>query len=92
MDTSAVGLNGITISIFKRIWPVIGEEITILYNECIIKRDHSFGTYELIFIFKKSRDLTIVKEWRPIALLSILSKGLKRVVALRLNRDGLAKG
>ncbi|OAQ58954.1 reverse transcriptase [Pochonia chlamydosporia 170] len=71
----------------QAIWPSISHVTTLLYNACLTLGYHptAFKTAEVAMIPKlNKRDLSDVSAWRPISLLSCLSKGLERVIGRRL--------
>ncbi len=68
-------------------WPHIARPLIILYNACLRIGYYPivFKTAEVVMIPKPNkRDLSDVSAWRPISLLSCLSKGLERVIARRM--------
>ncbi|CEJ95251.1 hypothetical protein VHEMI10742 [[Torrubiella] hemipterigena] len=81
------GSDGITRDMLKLAWPHIGQAVTLLYNACLEFGYHpkQLRTAEVVMIPKPTkRDLTDPRSWRPIALLSCLSKGLERLIARRM--------
>ncbi|OWT42476.1 reverse transcriptase [Pochonia chlamydosporia 170] len=81
------GMDGITTKMLQAIWPSISHVTTLLYNACLALGYHptAFKTAEVAMIPKlNKRDLCDVSAWRPISLLSCLSKGLERVIGRRL--------
>ena len=69
-----------------------GQEILLLYNQCVSSGTHPFKEAEVVLLPKPKRDPATAKGWRPIALLSVLGKGLERVIARRLARLRVEKG
>jgi ribonuclease HI len=81
------GMDGITTKMLQAIWPSISHVTTLLYNACLSQGYHPtpFKTAEVAMIPKlNKRDLNDISAWRPISLLSCLSKGLERVIGRRL--------
>jgi hypothetical protein len=81
------GMDGITTKMLQAIWPSISHVITLLYSACLTLGYHptAFKTAEVAMIPKlNKRDLSDISAWRPISLLSCLSKGLERAVGRRL--------
>jgi ribonuclease HI len=81
------GMDGITTKMLQAIWPSISYIITLLYNACLALGYHPapFKTAEVAMIPKlNKRNLSDISSWRPISLLSCLSKGLERVIGRRL--------
>ena len=85
---SAPGKDEIPASVIKLAWPIIGERITTLFQQCANLGVHpsSFKHAEILILPKSGpRDRTLSKSYRPIALLSCLGKGLERLMARRLS-------
>ncbi|KAJ6785029.1 hypothetical protein PWT90_10770 [Aphanocladium album] len=81
------GSDGITTRMLQAAWPHIAQPLKTLYNACLQLGYHPmvFKTAEVVMIPKQNkRDLSDVSTWRPISLLSCLSKGLERVIARRM--------
>ncbi|KAM3454106.1 hypothetical protein NHJ6243_008968 [Beauveria neobassiana] len=79
------GSDGITTRMLQAAWPHIARPVTTLYNACLRLGHHPsvFKTAEVVMIPKlNKRNLSKVSTWRPISLLSCLSKGLERAGAL----------
>lgn len=92
VSTTAAGTDGITVPILKAVWDQIGGRVTELFNEALERGDHPFKECEVVLLPKAERDPKKEKGWRPIALLSVLGKGLERAVAKRLGETGIEKG
>ncbi|KAJ3454190.1 hypothetical protein MRS44_018084 [Fusarium solani] len=81
------GSDNITVALIKACWLSIGEYTRRLYEACLRLGHHPpvFKQAEVVMIPKPNkRDLTSPRSWRPISLLSCLSKGLERLIAGRL--------
>ncbi|KAM3463150.1 hypothetical protein MY5147_009717 [Beauveria neobassiana] len=81
------GSDGITTRMLQAAWPHIVRPVTTPYNACLRLGHHPsvFKTAEVVMIPKlNKRNLSEVSTWRPISLLSCLSKGLERVIARRM--------
>ncbi|KAI0997482.1 hypothetical protein K3495_g10706 [Podosphaera aphanis] len=80
------GANSISVELLSACWDSIGIHITQLFHACIRLGYHSscFKLADTLLLRKPGRDLTAVKGWRPITLLSCLGKGLERVIAKRI--------
>ncbi|OAA57839.1 reverse transcriptase [Akanthomyces lecanii RCEF 1005] len=81
------GSDGITTRMLQAAWPHIARPVTKLYNACLRLGHHPsvFKTAEIVMIPKlNKRNLSDVSTWRPISLLSCLSKRLERVIARRM--------
>ncbi|TQV90123.1 endonuclease/reverse transcriptase [Cordyceps javanica] len=89
------GSDGITTKMLRAAWPHIASPLTTLYNACLWRGHHPsvFKAAEVVMIPKSNkRDLSDVSSWRPISLLSCLSKGLERVIARRMAHAALKNG
>ena len=89
------GSDGITTRMLQAAWPHIARPVTTLYNACLRLGHHPsvFKTAEVVMIPKlNKRDLSKVSTWRPISLLSCLSKGLERVIARRMANAAIKYG
>lgn len=81
------GFDGLTTNFYKHFWPLLGAELTRVYN-------YSFNNGLLTvsqrrgiitFLFKKG-DRTQLKNWRPVTLLNTDYKILTRALAKRLRQ------
>lgn len=82
------GADGIMSSILRHSWPIIEIYIYSLFLCCIAIGHHPkcFRQSILILLQKpKKPDLSSPRSYRPIALLSVLGKGLERNIAKRLS-------
>ncbi|KGQ02481.1 Retrovirus-related Pol polyprotein from type-1 retrotransposable element R1 [Beauveria bassiana D1-5] len=89
------GSDGITTKMLQAAWSHIARPLTTLYNACLRLGYHPsvFKAAEVVMIPKlNKRDLSDVGSWRPISLLSCLSKGLERVIARRMAYAALKHG
>ncbi|EFZ03294.1 Reverse transcriptase [Metarhizium robertsii ARSEF 23] len=85
------GMDGITTKMLQAIWPSISHVTTLLYNACLTLGYHPtpFKTAEVAMIPKlNKRDLSDISAWRPISLLSWLSKGWNEYKVLHPNQAG----
>jgi len=72
----------------QKLWPIIGHLVTDIYNACLQQGYYpsTWRKAEVVMIPKaKKRDLTQPEAWRPISLLSCLSKGMERIIAKRMS-------
>jgi len=84
---TAPGLDEIPITILKVAWPQIETHILSLFQGCLTYGHHPapFRTAILAIIPKPNKpDRTSPRAYRPIALLSVLGKGLERLIARKL--------
>ena len=81
------GQDEIPTAVLKAAWPVIEPLILTLYQACLDHRHHPapFRTAILAMIPKSNKpDRTSFRAYRPIALLSVLGKGLERILARKI--------
>ncbi|TIC95781.1 putative RNA-directed DNA polymerase from transposon BS [Colletotrichum higginsianum] len=81
------GSDGITTAVLKTAWPVIEDIVFRLYSGCVCEGWHPTCFKEAILVILPKpgkRDRALPRSYRPIALLSVLGKGLERLVARRL--------
>ena len=86
--STASGIDEVPVSLIRLAWPIIGEQITTLYQRCAELGIHpkAFKQAEVLILLKtRPRDRSLAKSYRPIALLSCLGKGLERLIAQRMN-------
>ncbi|ODM21538.1 hypothetical protein SI65_02382 [Aspergillus cristatus] len=84
---STPGKDGVTTSILKKAWPSLGPSISTLYQHCLDQGWHPtpFRDASLVAIPKPGkRDRSSPQAYRLIALLSVLGKGLERLIAHRM--------
>ncbi|ODM19726.1 hypothetical protein SI65_04712 [Aspergillus cristatus] len=84
---STPGKDGVTTSILKKAWPSLGPSISTLYQHCLDQGWHPtpFRDASLVAIPKPGkRDRSSPWAYRLIALLSVLGKGLERLIAHRM--------
>ncbi|OCL02123.1 hypothetical protein AOQ84DRAFT_305295, partial [Glonium stellatum] len=84
VKTTTQGPDGTTVPGLKTIWDKEGDTITDLFNGYVQEGNHLFKDSTIALLLKQGRNQTTVKGWRPIALLSVLGKGLERAMAHRL--------
>ncbi|KAK1837503.1 endonuclease reverse transcriptase, partial [Colletotrichum chrysophilum] len=81
------GSGGITAAVLKTAWPLIEDIVFFLYSGCMREGWHPacFREAVLVILAKPGRrDRALPRSYRPTAILSVLGKGLKRLVARRL--------
>lgn len=92
---TAPGLDGITVKLLDFVWDLLESRITLLYDRCLKLGYHPqvFKGTEVAMIPKGGKtDYTTFRSYRPIALISCLSKGLERLVAKRMSETALLEG
>lgn len=80
--------DGVTTSILRLAWPKTSNIVLELFQACLKVSYHPdcFRTAILAIIEKpKKIDRSFPRSCRPIALLSVLGKGLKRIIAKRMS-------
>jgi hypothetical protein len=84
---SAPGADGFTNYLIKKCWHLLRipffKYVTHCYNTSILTQNFRSATIKLI---PKKGDLSALKNWRPISLLSNFYKILSRAINTRLNR------
>lgn len=88
VTSSAPGFDGLSVRVLRACWEEIKYAVVILYQRCLTDGYHPkiFRKADLVMLPKPNkRDLSSVRSWRPIALLSCLGKGLERLIARRLS-------
>ncbi|EDN07103.1 conserved hypothetical protein [Histoplasma mississippiense (nom. inval.)] len=95
VQSTSPGTDGITVRMLKACWQHVSLFIQQLYN-CCLRLCHfprAWKLAEVAMIPKVGkRDRSSVRSWRPIALLSVISKGLERIIARRLAYTALIHG
>lgn len=85
---TAPGSDEIPTCILKIAWPLIKESICVLFSGCLSIGHHPkcFRNATVVILQKPNKsDLSSPRSYRPIALLSVLGKGLERLIAKRLS-------
>jgi len=84
-DNKSPGIDGLTSNFYKHFWPILGPDITQVFNYCfqhgLLTRTQRRGIITLIF---KKGDRTKLQNWRPITLLTTDYKILTKALANRL--------
>jgi hypothetical protein len=86
LDDSALGLNGFGSVFFKKIWNLIREDFIRMFKdvhdgELDIQR-LNFG---IITLIPKTKDVSTIKQYRPICLLNVDFKIFTKVLVNRLS-------
>ena len=81
------GIDGLTTNFYKHFWPVFGNSLTRVYNYAFaaghLAVSQRRGVITLLF---KKGDRTLLKNWRPITLLTTDYKILTKALATRLQK------
>jgi hypothetical protein len=91
VSSTSPGSDKITVRLLKAAWSATKTPIHGLYNQCLRFSyfPRSWRLAEVAMLPKVGkRDRSSVRSWRPIALLSCISKGLERIVARAAGLDG----
>jgi len=95
VQSKAPGVDGITVRLLKASWAAVGKPIQRLFQRCL-ELSHFPAPWKRaeVAIMPKlgKKDLTSVRSWRPIALLSCLGKGLERLFGRRIAWAALQNG
>ena len=87
ISSTSLGTDKVTVRLLKACWEHIKTAIHDLYNRCLAANHfpQSWKLAEVAMLPKVGKkDRTSPRSWRPIALLSCISKGLERIVARRI--------
>ena len=88
------GKDRVTAKSLRLAWPLIGRMVSTLFQKCLEQGYHPapFRTATLVVIPKEKPDKSSPRSYRLIALLSVLGKGLERLVARRLAWVAITEG
>ena len=97
VSSTSPGTDRVTVRLLKACWDHVKHAIHGLYSRCLALNyfPQSWKLAEVAMLpktGKKNLDKSSVRSWRPIALLSCISKGLERVVARRIAWTALTNG
>jgi hypothetical protein len=84
---TALGVDEVPTAILKATWLQIYVRVSTLFRQCLLYGHHlaCFRTTILAVISKLNKtDLSSPRSYRPIALLSVLGKGLERLLARKM--------
>ena len=80
---TAPGLDHLTTSVVRAVWETIGPNVQAIYAACLMVGHHPriWKEARVVMVPKPNKDdASNPRNWRPIALLSVLSKGLERYI------------
>lgn len=88
VSSTSPGTDKVTVRLLKACWHTIKHKLHSLFGKCL-ELSHFPACWkkaEVAMIPKvgPGKDLSSVRSWRPIALLSCISKGFERILAKRL--------
>lgn len=92
VSSTSPGTDRVTVRLLKACWEPVKHYIHGLYNRCLQLEyfPQHWRVAEVVMLPKVGKkDKTSPRSWRPIALISCLSKGLERVVARRISWTAL---
>ena len=95
VSSTSPGTDKVTVRLLKACWGSAGPAIHGLFNRCLALSyfPQSWKLAEVAMLPKVGKkDKSSVRSWRPIALLSCISKGLERIIARRLAWTALTSG
>jgi hypothetical protein len=95
VSSTSPGADRVTVRLLKSCWEHVKHVIHRLFSYCLALNHfpQSWKLAEVAMVPKVGkRDMTSVRSWRPIALLSCVSKGLERIIAKRIAWTALANG
>ncbi|KAI0996347.1 hypothetical protein K3495_g11832 [Podosphaera aphanis] len=84
VGNKAPGSDEISTTIPRHAWPLIEEHVALLFNVCLSLGYHpNCSRHAVLVMLQKPNksDLSSPRSYRPIALLSVLGKGLERLLA-----------
>ena len=84
---SAPGIDGVSNRLITAIWSLVRRPL-LRYADCCFRKGRLTNTFKTacIKLIPKKGDLTLVKNWRPISLLSCYYKIISRVINSRLGQ------
>ena len=81
------GIDGLTTNFYKHFWPLIANSLTRVYNYAFLVGNLSVSQRRgIISLLFKKGDRTLLKNWRPITLLTTDYKILTKALANRLQK------
>ena len=86
-NNKSPGVDGLTTNFYKHFWPLLCDKLALVYNYAFetgcLTVSQRRGIISLVF---KKGDRTLLKNWRPISLLTTDYKILTKALANRLQR------
>ena len=92
VTSTSPGGDSIGMPLLQLVWDEIETLVTDLFDACLRIGHHPapFRNGDVIMIDKKGKDPTTPAGYRPIQLLSVLGKGLERLIARRMAHQTIA--
>src|SRR6195952_3663236 len=95
VTSTSPGTDRVTVRLLKACWSEVRTAIHGLFNRCLALQ-HFPAPWKLaevaMMVKTGKRDKSSPRSWRPIALLSCISKGLERIIARRIAWTALTSG
>ena len=95
VTSTSPGTDRVTVRLLKACWGEVRTAIHGLFNRCLAL-NHFPTPWKLaevaMMVKTGKRDKSSPRSWRPIALLSCISKGLERIIASRIAWTALTTG
>ena len=87
-EGKAPGNDGLTVGLYKAIWPDIKDTFKEAVEEAIVEGElpTSMRQGVIRLIRKKGKDCTKIENWRPISLLNVDTKIISKALARRLEK------
>ena len=83
---SAPGADGIPYSVYKKLWSSVGKFLLDSWNQSyesgIMPPSHSESI--IVFLPKEGKDVSEIKNWKPIMLFNCDAKIIKKALAMRM--------
>jgi ribonuclease HI len=95
VTSTSPGTDRVTVRLLKACWEWIKKPLHGLYNRCLALSYFPQGwKFAEVAMQPKvgKKDKSSVRSWRPIALLSCISKGLERIISRRIAWTSLIQG
>lgn len=87
IKSNAVGADFIPLKFIKIILPIIAPHITHLFNTSFLTSDFPFAfKYSIIIPFNKVQNPITPSDYRPVGILSVLSKALEKLAREQMTR------
>ncbi len=81
------GIDGLPTEFYRTFWKIIGSDYFEVVKDCIYKGILPKSCQRAVLaLLPKKGDLTMLKNWRPVALLCVDYKILSKCIANRLNK------
>lgn len=78
------GIDGLPSEFYKHFWNFIGQDLYEVFCEC--RKDGCLCQLAVLSLLPKKGDLSLLKNWRPVALLTTDYKIMSKCLANRLKK------